>query len=89
MLSFHRTIKGRLRMVIDSFTFFLIRGLFFTTMFVLPAWVLIPKAVFYYLEWKRTRKSKFLSAASTCIILSAFFLGADFMMFVSAFIRSS
>lgn len=80
--------QGTKPMVIDSFTFFLLRSLFFTMMFVLPIWVLIPKTVFYYSEWKRTGKSKFLSAASTCVILSGFCLAADFAMFVSAFVST-
>ena len=73
-------------MVIDSFVFFVIKGLFFAIMLFVSTWVLIPKTVSYYLQWKGTEKSNFLSAASICFALAVFCLVADLVMFVLAFI---
>jgi len=79
--------KGNRAMVIDSFMYFIIKSLFFAIMLFVSTWVLIPKAVSYYLQWKGTGKSNFLSAASICFTAAVFFLVADLVMFVSEFIR--
>lgn len=71
-------------MVIDSFSFFLIRSLFFAAMFFLSTWILLPKAVFYYLEWKRTGKSNFLSTSLCLAAAGGLFLAANFAMFITA-----
>ncbi|HAB98718.1 MAG TPA: hypothetical protein DCE71_02720, partial [Parachlamydiales bacterium] len=73
---------------LDSFTFFILRSLSFAVMFFLSTWILIPKAVFYYSQWKSTGKSKFLSAASACFAFAALCLATDLVMFVLTFIRS-
>ena len=74
-------------MVIDLFVFFIIKSLFFAIMFFASTWILIPKSVSYYLQWKNTGKSNFLSAASICFAAAVFFLVADLVMFVSEFIK--
>lgn len=76
-------------MIIDSFTFFLIRGLFFAAMLFVSTWILIPKAVFYYSQWKRTGKSHFLSTACICFAVGGLFLAGTFAMFITAFIGKS
>ena len=74
---------------IDSFILFIIQSIFFGVMFFVSTWILIPKAVSYYLQWKKTRKSNFLSAASMCFALAGFFLIADLVMFVSSLVLQS
>jgi len=74
-------------MVIDSFTLFITQSLFFAIMLFVSTWILIPKAASYYLQWKSTGKSNFLSSASICFAVAGLCLAADLVMFVSAFIR--
>jgi len=74
-------------MIIDSFTFFVIQGLSFAIMLFISTWVLIPKAISYYSQWKNTGKANFLSAASLCFAVAGLCLAADLVMFISAFIR--
>ena len=72
-------------MFTDSFTLFIIQGFFFAVMLFVPTWILIPKAVAYYLKWKNTGRSNFLSVASICFAVAGLCLAADLVMFVSAF----
>jgi hypothetical protein len=72
---------------IDSFTLFIFQGLAFALMLFISTWVLIPKAVSYYSQWKSTGKANFLSAASLCFAVAGLCLAADLVMFVSAFIK--
>jgi uncharacterized protein YqgC (DUF456 family) len=73
-------------MQLDSFMFTVLRTVFFVGMFSIAILILLPKAASFYLQWKNTGKSKYLSGAAACLAVAVFFLVANLVMFVIPFI---
>jgi len=55
-------------------------------MFVTAVTYLVPKAYASYVLWKTTSKPGHLSAAVTYAVVAFFFLSANFVIFIQAFI---
>lgn len=66
----------------------ILRFIFFVGMFAIAMFVLLPKAVTFYSVWKKTGKMTYLSGAVAVLVIAFFFVAADFVMFIQAFMGS-
>ncbi|MDP1608232.1 MAG: hypothetical protein Q8L98_02830 [Chlamydiales bacterium] len=57
----------------------------FLIAFLIPLYLCLPKAVSFYLLWKKTGKSIYLSASAASAVAGFFLLAAGFLMFIKAF----
>lgn len=73
-------------MDVYPFMFHIFQIVFFIGIFLAATRFLIPKSASFYTQWKSSGESKDLSSAVACLSVAIFFLVANLVMFLKAFI---